>query len=277
MTSEKNSNTTLAHALYLAAVQTPRVDGDMPTHADITQDGGEAYDQYLTTAAEGGDLATQAALEAVTREDFARTWRGLLIGVAQVAAYLGVTEDDECDREGIDWGTAGPADDAPVFLLPGWSATDGQCAIHFPLAASGSDAAKQYVVDGDYADPDSTYWLTVDYWQSCVSIDASGARIAGRASEGTKTITIDPKEPECPDREGHDWQSPLEIVGGDRHNPGVWGRGAGAIIVEACMRCGCERRTNTWAQNPVNGEQGLTSVSFEPGKYSGDVASLGRK
>ena len=57
-------------------------------------------------------------------------------------------------------------------------------------------------------------------------------------------------------------QSPHEVVGGLEENPGVWGNGGGVIIHEVCQTCGVHRHTNTWAQNPVNGKQGLESVSY---------------
>jgi hypothetical protein len=40
------------------------------------------------------------------------------------------------------------------------------------------------------------------------------------------------------------------------------------------MRCGCERTTDTWAQNPETGEQGLQSVSYEEGKYADEIREL---
>lgn len=83
----------------------------------------------------------------------------------------------------------------------------------------------------------------------------------------TVTVQIDPPEPDCIDSGDHDWQSPMELVGGIKENPGVWGHGGGVIIHEACIRCGCGRSTDTWAQNPSTGEQGLTSVSYEADKY----------
>jgi hypothetical protein len=33
------------------------------------------------------------------------------------------------------------------------------------------------------------------------------------------------------------------------------------------MHCGCQKVTDTWAQNPVNGQQGLESIRYEVGYY----------
>jgi len=81
-------------------------------------------------------------------------------------------------------------------------------------------------------------------------------------------IRIDPPEPECPEGAEHDWQNPVEIVGGIKENPGVWGHGGGVTISECCMRCGCKRVTDTWAQRRDTGEQGLESVRYWPGEYA---------
>jgi hypothetical protein len=40
------------------------------------------------------------------------------------------------------------------------------------------------------------------------------------------------------------------------------------------MHCGCGRKVDTWAQDQQTGEQGLESVSYEPGKYSHAIAEL---
>jgi hypothetical protein len=83
------------------------------------------------------------------------------------------------------------------------------------------------------------------------------------------TYTFDAKEPECTDDE-HDWQAPYSVLGGIRENPGVWGHGGGVIIREVCAHCGAYRETDTWAQDPSTGAQGLRSVRYEPA----DDASL---
>lgn len=112
--------------------------------------------------------------------------------------------------------------------------------------------------EGDYDKVTETIW--VDVWVS-----------DGEDEEGL-TVDIDPEEPDCVG-EGHDWQSPHSIVGGCESNPGVWGSGGGVIVKEVCLHCGCGKTTNTWAQNPSNGVQGLTSISYEEGEYSDYVPS----
>lgn len=40
------------------------------------------------------------------------------------------------------------------------------------------------------------------------------------------------------------------------------------------MHCGCERITDTWAQDPDSGEQGLRSVTYKPAEYRDEVAAM---
>lgn len=86
------------------------------------------------------------------------------------------------------------------------------------------------------------------------------------------TVQLDPEEPDCTDGPGHDWCDDHEIVGGCKESPGIWGHGGGIVIVEACRDCGCGRHTDTWAQRPDTGEQGLTSVEYIVGEFAGKLA-----
>lgn len=114
---------------------------------------------------------------------------------------------------------------------------------------------------GDYDTSDGTVWTTIRV--RCEDTD----------EDDTVTVQIDPDAPECVEGHEHDWQSPIALVGGIESNPGVWGHGGGVIITEACLRCGTKRTTDTWAQDPSTGEQGLTSVRYEAGAY--DLDELG--
>jgi hypothetical protein len=89
----------------------------------------------------------------------------------------------------------------------------------------------------------------------------------------TRTYRIDPPAPKCCAR-SHCFQTPHEIVGGLKENPGVWGHGGGVIIREVCMHCGCERTTDTWAHDRSTGEQGLESIAYAPGKYADEVTAM---
>ncbi len=123
------------------------------------------------------------------------------------------------------------------------------------------DLATDWAREGDYDAIESTIWVCV--------------RIVGEdGTESATTVTINPDEPECDPDDGHDWQNPIELVGGLRENPGVYGHGGGVIIATVCMRCGAGSKEDTWAQDRATGRQGLESVAYEPpGTY--DVSSWG--
>lgn len=123
-------------------------------------------------------------------------------------------------------------------------------------AESAQQACQQYVDGGDWGDDlNETVWVTV----TSTPIGEDGKPINDEAE--THTIAIEPTAPECCGGE-HDWASPLSVVGGIKENPGVYCHGGGVIITEVCRHCGCYQITDTWAQNPENGEQGLTSTEY---------------
>lgn len=125
-------------------------------------------------------------------------------------------------------------------------------------AASMDDAevqAKEWVRDGDYGQIEKTIWIDAEIFTNDDS------------ERSFVTVAIDPVVPPCKSGETHNWQSPYRLVGGLRENPGVFGNGGGVIITEACVVCGCRRTTDTWAQNPTTGKQGLTSVEYAEGVY----------
>lgn len=152
-------------------------------------------------------------------------------------------------------------------VLDGWMADDGNAEVYYPHAESGRDAAQDYVDGGDWGENDATHWVTVNVWRTAIGID-DGEIVESCHEEDTVTVAIDPPEPECEDGQDHDWASDFDVVGGIEQNPGVWGHGGGVIITEHCRRCGCGRHTDTWAQDPETGEQGLTSARYEPGEFS---------
>jgi hypothetical protein len=133
-------------------------------------------------------------------------------------------------------------------------------------AASAEEAlakARSNVDRANYFDEGGTLWINIEV--RCELTD----------EEASETVACEPDEPDCKrGSTAHDWQSPFEILGGIRENPGVWGRGGGVLIEEVCMICGCGRTTDTWAQDPASGMQGLTSVSYEVGKYTDEVVEM---
>jgi hypothetical protein len=149
-----------------------------------------------------------------------------------------------------------------IRYLDGSGVEESLCAVPRSLKEA-LILARDHVEAGDWDLSCGTVW--VDY-----SID-------GEIEEGVRmeTAVLQQPEPECTEDE-HDWQSPHAIVGGLKENPGVWGHGAGLVINEVCVHCGCGKSTDTYATRPDNGTQGHTVVSYERGKYSDDLASIER-
>ena len=131
-------------------------------------------------------------------------------------------------------------------------------------AESAQAACQEWVDTGDWGSEQKTSWVTV----RATPLDADGERIDDESE--SHTIEIAPTEPECCGG-SHDWASPLSVVGGIKENPGVYGHGGGVIITEVCRHCGCYQITDTWAQNPENGEQGLTSIEYRDADESSDA------
>lgn len=131
-------------------------------------------------------------------------------------------------------------------------------------ADSPTAAAQAFVDGGDWGPIESIVWVDV----RVIELDADGEETG---DDDLHTVEIDPPEPDCRDGEEHVWDSPHELVGGCEQNPGVRGNGGGVVVQSVCMICGCGRRVDTWAQRPDTGEQGLTSVSYEPAKYWGQL------
>jgi hypothetical protein len=150
------------------------------------------------------------------------------------------------------------------------TADDGNASVEYDADEhSPKEAAQQYVEDGEWGTIDETTWIDVATWRC--GIDADGDVV--QSDREDFTITLNPAEPECCDGQEHDWQSPHDILGGIKENPGCWGHGGGVIAEEVCIHCGCSRTTDTWAQRRETGEQGLRSVSYQPGKYADQIAS----
>jgi hypothetical protein len=143
-----------------------------------------------------------------------------------------------------------------------WIAASDGCRIEIEAETS-LDAAREYVLGGGWEKEDSTQWVNVTVWEK-----------GSDDYPETHKIAIEPNEPACVDSQGHDWQSPVGIVGGIKEAPGVYGHGGGITIQEVCLRCGCGRLRDTWAQDPQDGRQGLASVEYQPGKYESEVEAL---
>lgn len=132
-------------------------------------------------------------------------------------------------------------------------ANDGNYEVSYD-GLTHSEAAQKYVDDGDWGEITSTIWISVSTYLK----DADGEI----CDEEGHCIAIDPPEPDCIDGQEHDWREEHTVVGGLADNPGVFGHGGGVICKDVCAHCGAYRLTDSWAQNPETGEQGLDSVEY---------------
>lgn len=162
-----------------------------------------------------------------------------------------------------------------------WDKTDGAPGLEMYEFAAASDEearkmAEEWQIDAyDDGAVDATFWArTALYRGTEREIEALVMEDPWSQDDerfvAEWEVPIYPGEPPCESGAEHDWQAPYEIVGGNRENPGVWLHGGGVIIHELCVRCGCGRVEDTWAQGP-HGE-GYQSVRYEPGAY--DISAL---
>ena len=70
-------------------------------------------------------------------------------------------------------------------------------------------------------------------------------------------VAIEPEEPACSDRDGHEWAD----------DGGPWGSGGGVRLRSVCRLCGLSRMTDTWATDPHDGSQGHEATEYaRPGE-----------
>lgn len=149
--------------------------------------------------------------------------------------------------------------------MPNYRVWDVSGHVCFLSADSIDAAAQEYVDGGDW--PYTTETVHHQIW-----VDGEGPE-----SPVTTIVSVDPDEPPCEGTPAEDdpadmWRQdtgpygrPVHVrtAGHDWRETGVRGNGGGVIVRERCAHCGMVQITNTWAQCPSNGVQGLRSVSYE--------------
>lgn len=108
-------------------------------------------------------------------------------------------------------------------------------------AATPKAAARKYA--SAYEATDRTIYVRV-YWRRALRGTAADY-------DGSILVSVEPTSPPCSARR-HDWR---EVS--------VTGHGGGVIQTCRCTHCGRVQITDTWAQDPTTGQQGLTSVRYE--------------
>lgn len=169
-------------------------------------------------------------------------------------ACTAVTEAEaEIERALEAWRTS---DEEREWAYGGESLGGGRERGHYARPSEIEGELRAWTKGGDW-DAEGTIWVRDYAW---AAIPYTGD--IDEDSEVSVRVAIEQAEPECTEAE-HDWQSPYEMLGGLKENPGVWGKGAGLIIRRVCAHCGKYRVIDTWAQDPETGEQGLESVGYE--------------
>lgn len=138
-----------------------------------------------------------------------------------------------------------------LLYLGGWIADGGNCEVEYPDAESGSEAANEYVSDGDWGSGDETIAVEVMAWRPALRVDSDGDLVDEHADHNGHLITIEPDEPDCKaaDDGAHRWDNPYMLVGGCDSNPGVWGgQGCSIASVDVCVLCGLSRTSRTASQ-----------------------------
>ncbi len=125
------------------------------------------------------------------------------------------------------------------MTLNTYIADDGNAEIEV-IASSAAEAAQEYVDGGDWGEHAATTWVNV-YITDPAEPDAHPEM---------HKVAIDPVEPGCHEPK-HEYRQ-----------TGVSGHGGGVRIHEECPHCGTRRITDTWAQDPQDGFQGLDSVEY---------------
>lgn len=179
------------------------------------------------------------------------------------AVMIGITTPELL----ADWIGIDLVDDCLVLDNSSIFADDGFAEIEYSTELSATEASQEYVDSGDWNLNNSTKWINVHTYKK--GINESGQIVP--CNFENHSVELNPQEPECVFDNEHEWKSPYSIVGGCEENPGVHGSGGGVIITECCMLCGCKKQTDTWAQDPSNGEQGLTSIEYFEHEYSDEV------
>lgn len=165
------------------------------------------------------------------------------VSLAGLADYLRDGQPDAYSR----WCSDQDAEPAPTGWYPGarWVVSD-EGGLSYWDQEERREALDAYMDSSDFGDPvPFTRWANVSI---------------GPAHEGYDGLCrvrreIPATEPECTHDDGHEYD--------DGHDQC---HGAGIISTATCRQCGLKRTTNTDAQDPKNGEQGLTSVRYETGE-----------
>lgn len=145
----------------------------------------------------------------------------------------------------------GLPDTTPVMIASGWVVWDDTFAVVWVDAVSAEEAAEEFVGGADW-EPSLKDWT----WegraaQIGVGLPTETAPVVLVIDETHVSVDVPAEEPRCSSENGHEWCAPVEVVGGIRENPGVWGKHSGVVITRVCRNCGWYHVLDTSQGRPV--------------------------
>lgn len=168
---------------------------------------------------------------------------------------------DLVDGSEVEWHSPPEYSDIQsAILFPGWLADDGHMEKKFASASSGAEASQEYVSGGDWGSKEKTQFIQIWTWREGLGVTDEGDIHDVWTYRKYFTESVDPDEPECTEANDHIWSS---YPWGDELD-GIRTHGCGNIFTTACKLCGAVCKEDTWAHNPLTGEEGLHSVTYEP-------------
>lgn len=181
------------------------------------------------------------------------------------AAYIAAQESAEAAQDAYDAYDGTDSAEEDRLCAASIAADAALDAAHIALAQSdeprdyefsdGGGGTETYHLCPSEVDDKWLDWMATGEWGDCTKTSWVHGSYTDEFDNRTRRIyTLEADEPECIDGEDHDWRSPYSVVGG-RH-------GGGAISTDVCAHCGRYRVSDSWAQDPETGEQGLESTSY---------------
>jgi len=118
--------------------------------------------------------------------------------------------------------------------------------------------AEEWVADGSY---DERVMVRFSVYE----IDEDDEQVEdGESYTGEVEAGPQPEAPECTDGAEHDWQSPYEVLGGLRENPGVWSTGGTSFVHKyVCATCGTYKTERSTGAQRNPGEMAET-IEYAP-------------
>jgi hypothetical protein len=107
------------------------------------------------------------------------------------------------------------------------------------------DLAREWAQEGSWPEEEGRFYVTVtvEAMQDGKVLERRGFQVV---------VGSDPEPPECTHPEGHNWESPHEVLGGLNENPGVWQtRGTQVTHRHVCDRCGAYK---VWTSESTPGD-----------------------